>query len=225
MPQTLTVLLALLSVTSSLPRRCQRPAEQIYRYSTKPVITEAVLRAATEVALDISEKCINSEVYIEHNRKSFAVGSVTRLYGRICQKSSSPAAVAAFVRYRVQHWHSADEELSLAMERVFVSKPEATLRYIRTQPDSVRKQLLNDITWGFLSNRVYGPVDPYEEFGRRTFAPGERIPQEVLNRKNYRQIFLNLHPGIKALGDTYAREFEIILSAAGTFLNTWGVEY
>jgi len=125
----------------------------------------------------------------------------------------------------VKHWDSADEEISLTVERVFVSKPEAMLMCIRSQPDSVRKQLLNDITWGFLSNRVYGPVDPFEGKDSRRFGPGEPLPQEVLNKRNYRQIFLNLHPTMKSLEDKYAWEFDIILTAVGKYLETWGVEY
>jgi hypothetical protein len=47
----------------------------------------------------------------------------------------------------------------------------------------------------------------------------------VLNKRNYRQIFLNLHPTMKSLEDKYAWEFDIILTAVGKYLETWGVEY
>ncbi len=225
MQQTLSVALALCVASSSMPRKCQRPADQLYRYSICPVVTESVLKAATKIALGLPEKCLKDEVFIDSEHKRFSVGSVTRLYSRICQKSTSPAAAVAFAQFRVQNWHSADEEFSLSMERVFVSKPEPMLRFIRAQSDSVRRQLLNDITWGFLTNRVYGPVDPYEEKGRQRFTPGEPMPQEVLNKRNYRQIFYNLHPDMKSLLNTYAYEFDIILTAAGKYLETWGVEY
>jgi hypothetical protein len=225
MQPTLTVLLALCIASSSLPRKCQRPIDQLYRYASRPAITDEILEAATGIAMLLPEKCISDELVVEDQGKKFSVGSATRLFCRICRKSTSQSAVESFVRYRVLNWESADEEFSLSVERVFVSKPEAMLRYIRTQPDTIRTQLLNDIVWGFLSNRVYGPVDPFEERGRHSLKPGEPMPQEVLNKKNYKQIFFNLHPGMRSLWDKYAWEYDVILTKVGKYLETWGVEY
>ena len=189
----LLVLLAVPPVAgASLPRKCARSADQLYRYARNPNVTDLILEASYKLVMDFPPKCVNGDVVIDIDGKATNVGTVTRLFARVCQKSQSASAAGFFVKYRIANWESADEEFSLALERVFVSKPGAMLALVRTQPDSVRAQLLNDIVWGFLTNRTYGPVDPFEESGVKKLAPGEKLPQEVLNRKNYKVIFLNL---------------------------------
>jgi len=92
---TMPVLLALLVVAAPLPRKCQRPADQLYRYSARPTITDDILRESTRIALETPEKCLKGELFVEDNGKSFSVGSVTRLFSRICQRSTSPSAAAS----------------------------------------------------------------------------------------------------------------------------------
>jgi hypothetical protein len=221
----LVLLVAPLAGASPLPRKCIRPAEQLYRYSRSATVTDLILQASYKLVMDLPPKCTKGDVITEIDGAETNLGTVTRLFARVCQKSPSATAAEYFVKYRIANWESADEEFSLALERVFVSKPSAMLALLRKQPDSVRVQLLNDIVWGFLTNRTYGPTDPFEESGVKRLRPGEKLPQEVLNRKNYKIIFINLHPDMRKLWETYEKEINYILGEAGKYLETWGVEY
>ncbi len=212
------------AVCAGTRRKCSRLGERLYDYSCRVTITEHVLDRSHEIVERMPEKCPD-DVTVEKDGEERNVGSVVRLFGRICQKSGMPKAVEYLIEYRLDNWESADEEFSLVVERVFVSKPQATLEYIRKQRDSVRIQLLNDIVWGFLSNRVYGPKDPYENKPRRRFRDITDIPKEVLNRHNYRQIFFKLHKNMARISRRYEKEVSYILDEIGTYLNTWGVEY
>lgn len=220
----LIVLIVAAAACGSSRRKCEKLGERLYEYSCKLTITEQVLEASREIIERMPEKCPD-DVIVEKDGEERSVGSVVRLFGRICQKSGLPKAAQYLLEYRLDHWESADEEFSLAVERVFVSKPDVTLEFIRKQRDSVRIQLLNDIVWGFLSNRVYGPKDPYENQPRRHFRDITDIPKEILNRHNYRQIFYKLHEDMARISRRYEEEVSYILDEVDTYLNTWGVEY
>ncbi|MBD3243934.1 MAG: hypothetical protein GF331_25300 [Chitinivibrionales bacterium] len=220
----LIVLILAVAACGRSRRKCSRLGERLYEYSSKLTITEEVLENSREIVERIPDGC-EDDLIIEINEEERNVGSVVRLFGRICQKSSEPQAAVYLLEYRLEHWESADEEFSLAVERVFVSKPKATMEFIRKQRDSVKIQLLNDIVWGFLSNRVYGPKDPYENQPRRQFRDITDIPKEVLNRHNYRQIFYKLHEDMPRIVREYKKEISYILDEVDTYLNTWGVEY
>ena len=220
------VLAALLLVSSSQEKKCARYGELLYRYARLDTVAEGMLIESRRIMDKIPTKCGKTEVLVKVKGRPTSVGSITYLYGRICQKCPSPKAVDHYLAYRLANWQSADEEFSLSLERVFVSKPEIVLARIRQQPDSVRHQLLNDIIWGFLTNRTYGPRDPYEDRSKR---PGdrqrERMPKEVLNKNNYETIFFNLNKKMKTLSRTYSTEIGYVLREAQKYLQTWGAEY
>jgi hypothetical protein len=221
----LLLMLPLLIAASGASRKCGRVGEQLHLNSLRATITDELLRASYLLALQTPPRCLKEEVMIPHGDTQIPIGTVTSLFGRICQMSPSAKAVDYFVKYRLTNWSSADEEFSLVLERVFVSKPEEMLQYAHSAPDSVRTQLLNDIVWGFLSNRIYGPVDPLQGKSRHSIAPGEPLPEEVLNKRNYKQIFTKLNEKMPAVMQQFPSETNYVLEEIRKYLETWGVEY
>jgi hypothetical protein len=219
------LLASLLLVSGSQEKKCSRYGELLYRYARLDTVAEGMLIESRKIVDRLPPKCAAVEVVTNVNGKQVHAGSVTYLYGRICQKCPSPKAVDFFLAYRLANWQSADEEFSLSLERVFVSKPGVMLSRIRQQPDSVRHQLLNDIIWGFLTNRTYGPRDPYEDRTKQLDDERDRVPKEVLNKNNYETIFYNLNRNMKELSQKYAREIGYVLRETQKYLQTWGSEY
>jgi hypothetical protein len=222
---TAVVLVLLTCGAAWASRKCSKPGEELHRLSRASTVDDDVLERARRIVKNMPPKCFKGQVTIEVDREEIAVGSVTYLFGRICQRNASLKAVKYFLGYRLDKWDSPDEELSLSLERVFVSNPGPILGFISKQPDSVRARLMNDIAWGFLSNRVYGPENPYEDRERRTFLGPEDLPKQILNLRNYKRIFFRLHDDMPRLAKQYPDEVEFILEQVRLFLEQWGKEY
>lgn len=215
----------LLCAAATANKKCVRPAEQLYHYSRLPSVSDDAMAKCRDIVDRVPEKCSVGDIVTEIDGEPTCLGSITYLYGRICQRSTSVRGAEYFLKYRVAHWHSADEEFSLSFERVFAAKPEAVLSLVRQQVDSVRVQLLNDIVWGFLTNRVYGAIDPLEDYSQRSARQLRELPPEVLNKHNYRQIFLRLNSTMPEVCQKYAQETDYVLRECQKYLETWGAEY
>ena len=216
------IVMLLAAASASGSRQCSKPGEKLYRLSRASKVTTEVLERSRTIVGEFPAHCLGEQIVIKMGRDKAAVGSPTHLYGRICQRSSSPLAVKHYMEYRLDNWHSPDEELSLMLERIFVSKPAAVLSLIAEQHDTIKTQLLNDIAWGFLSNRVYGPEDPFEERSRQTYTSPEDLPRERLNIRTYKSIFFRLHEDMVKVARRYPQEINYILQEVRTFLETWG---
>jgi hypothetical protein len=152
------------------------------------------------------------------------LGSLTRLYERICRKAVSGKGVRFFMRYRVDKLDSPDEAFAYATERLFAAKPEQVLGYIHNQPDSIKTILLDDIVWGFLNNRIYGAKNPYH-LEESPSGRLEKPPPEILNKNTYRSIFFDLNNRMGKVNLKYPDEVGYILKSSYKFLSTWGNEY
>lgn len=210
---------------SNVARKCVKAGEQLHLNTLRATVTDDMLKASFYLAAEVPDRCLKEEVMIPREDSEISVGTITALFGRLCQKSPSPKAAEYFIRYRLMNANSADEEFQLVLERVFVSKPTATMAYIKGQPDTTRTMLLDDIVWGFLSNRIYGPIDPFEGRSVHRVMPGETMPPEVLNRRTYRQVFQRLSPHMESALQEFPAETNYVLDQIRKYLETWGVEY
>jgi hypothetical protein len=89
---------------------------------------------------------------------------------------------------RLTNW-SAEEERMIDFERVFVRYPQVVLHQI-----GVDTVLLNNLVFGFLFNRRFGPKNPYEnnDYMGETYIEGG--PKEILNSINCKKIFFETYP-------------------------------
>lgn len=225
MRAALLIALVAVSLASASKKKCGRQGEELYRISRLATITDRTLSRVSDIVRRLPERCSSEDIIVKVKGQDTNLGTVTHVLGRICAKSDSPKAVTLYMQYRMANSESADEEFSLSLERLLVSKPAMVLGYVRRQPDSVRTLLLNDIVWGFLSNRVYGPVNPYENKRGRRFTNVGDIPKEVLNRKTYKKIFFRLNEDMGEVTKEYEPEVTYVLEEIRKYLETWGVEY
>ena len=143
--------------------------------------------------------------YIERAGKndSYASHSLTRTFSDICIKAGCPVGVDYYLKYMSLTDSSVEEERALDLERLFVRHPEAVLKRIGT--DEPR---LDDLVYGFIMNRNYGPKNPYEkeDYSAETFY--KNGPKPVLNRNNCRKIFFETNPTLVCKYDQYKYQID-----------------
>lgn len=198
--------------------------QELYHYSRLPATSDSVLVRSRHLLNRIGRRCRKYEIMITKDREKVKLGSLIRLYEKICRKAVSGQGVKFFMRYRLENLDSPDEEFAYAMERLFAAKPEQVLAYIHGQPDSIRTLLLDDIVWGFLNNRIYGAQNPYD-LEESPSGRLEKPPPEILNKNTYRGIFFDLNNRMGKVNLKYPEEVGYILKSSYKFLSTWGNEY
>jgi len=215
--------LSVLVITLTSGRKnCLRQSEELLRYSNLLSVSDSVLVRSTAIVRKISGRCARDGMSVVRDGRRLEAGSVIGVYGRICEKSVTKMGAETFIAFRLENWASGDENYALALERIFARRPDVVLEKISRLDDSLKVPVLNEIVWGFINNRRFGPVDPFGDETYRPVQPREIEPKEVLNKFTFRGIFFDLNPKMHALDDAYGHEIRYILKQAQNYFETWG---
>lgn len=219
---SLATLAALITITLSAgDRSCLRYSSELYAIASLPSVSDSLLVRSEFLVEKIDRACRHRQLSVPCADSLIEVGSTALLFGQICERSIPPRGVDAFITYRLEQFKSADEDYSLALERVFAKDPETVLRRLHGLPSSERTALLNDIVWGFLNNRLYGATNPLFKNPRSAHST-EPLPAEVLNLYTYERIFYQLHPDLRPLSRLYQAEVDFILHQIKSYFLSWG---
>jgi len=149
-----------------------------------------------------------------NNRTLYISHSLTKTFADICIKYGGEYGVKYYLDYVNQNMGSAEEEISFSLERIFMKYPETTLKQIGTDQD-----LLDKLIWGFINNRYYGAVNPYENKDYRAITKYEDEPRPILNKNNCEKIFFETNPILHDLYPKYKEQIDYILKGAKEQLN------
>jgi len=175
----------------------------------KSIITQNDL----EISWQITQKLYNLKYtdYIDSvaNGMEYVSHSLTKIFSDICIKANNKMGVDYYFNYLDFTYGSAEEERSFGLERLFVKNPEIVLNEI-----GINYDFLDQIVWGFLNNRYYGALNPYEENDYTAMTVFENEPKPVLNKDNCRSIFFETNPIMKTKYNEYKKQIDYIINAA-----------
>lgn len=221
--KTALILAAVVLVSFSPGKKnCLSRSEELYRISQLPSVSDSLLLRSRYLVDKIDGRCVENGVLVVRGDQIISVGSLASVFGTLCGKCKSNNGAQAFIEFRRDQWASADEDLALSLERIFVSRPAFVMAYMHQFSDTVRTQMLNDIVWGFINNRLYGPEDPRENGISEPYGMVGERPREKLNKYTCKQIFFRLNPAMTSVAESYPREINYMLEQARNYFETWG---
>jgi len=144
---------------------------------------------------------------IKKNGQDYAVNSLTYLFGEICLIKNDSSAIQEYINYMKRNTSSAEEQIGFSFEHLFVKQPEIVLSLI-----DYDTELLDQLAWGFINNRYYGPIDPYEKEPNKAFFISANNPKPVLNASNYKTIFYQVNPKVKELNKRFKKQIDYLLN-------------
>lgn len=144
------------------------------------------------------------------NNQNVAITSLTYTFGKICYIANSELATKSYIEYLLKNKKSAEEQLSFSFEYLFTLKPNVILREISKLNEDDQEFLLRQLVWGFINNRSYGIVDPYENNPYKAFTYYRNPPEIILDTTNYKEIFAKVNPSIQN-NTEFAGSIEYIL--------------
>lgn len=188
---------------------CKRDFKLLLIIKDKSEINSTDLEMSWEITKNLYN--IKYTDYIDSVSKgtSYVSHSLTRVFSDICLMADSILGVDYYFKYLSLTNGSAEEERSFAFERIFVKYPEIVLNKIGDN-----KEWLNYITWGFINNRYYGAVNPYENEEYTALTVYENTPEPVLNKTNCELIFFETNPTLKAKYIQYKNQLDFIINTA-----------
>jgi len=155
--------------------------EKLQTLSKKNTVTPAEFSGALQL-LKALEANFCTDYIINKNGVDSVITGRTFLFGEICIKNNSTAAVEEYINYMKRHHASAEEQINFSFEKLFIQRPEDVLSFVGSDED-----LLNKLEWGFVHNHTH------------------------LNRKNYRTVFYRANPQIRRIYPKYKKAIDYLL--------------
>lgn len=188
---------------------CKRDFKLLLIIKDKSEINSTDLEMSWKITKNLYN--INYTDYIDSVLKgtSYVSHSLTRVFSDICLKTDSILGVNYYFKYLSLTNGSSEEERSFALERLFVKYPEIVLNKIGDN-----KEWLNYLTWGFINNRYYGAVNPYEKEDYSAMTIYEDSQKPILNKENCREIFFETNPILETKYSQYRYQIDFIINTA-----------
>ncbi|MCX7735702.1 MAG: hypothetical protein N2319_03215 [Candidatus Kapabacteria bacterium] len=193
---------------------CKKEFDILFVIKEKPKISQTDLENSWQITQKLYDLGYTDYIDSVANRTSFVSHSLTRTFSDICIKAGGNLGVDYYLSYLLFTNGSAEEERSFALERLFVKFPEIVLEKIGNDYD-----LLNDLTWGFVNNRYYGAVNPFENDDYTTMTLYENGPKPILNKDNCKSIFFETNPSMRTKYNDYKYQIDYIINTAIENLN------
>ncbi len=188
---------------------CRKEFDKLLIIKEKLVINQTDL----EISWQITQKLYNLKYtdYIDSvaNGMEYISHSLTKTFSDICIKSDEKFGVDYYFNYLLFTSGSSEEERSFALERLFVKYPEIVLNRIGKDYD-----FLDEIAWGFINNRYYGAINPFEGYDYTAMTVYENGIEPVLNKDNCKSIFFETNPIMKTKYNEYESQIDYIINSA-----------
>jgi hypothetical protein len=188
---------------------CKMEFEKLLMIKEKSKILQTDLEKSWQIAKKLHNLRYTDYIDSTTNGIPYVSHSLTRTFSDICIKTGGKPGVDYYFNYLTLTKGSAEEERSFALERLFVKYPEIVLNKIGKDIN-----LLNDLIWGFLNNRCYGPINPFETNDYTAMTVFENGPKRILNRDNCKSIFFETNPTMKTKYNDYKYQIDYILNKA-----------
>jgi hypothetical protein len=191
---------------------CKTYFDTLLIIQNKPKISRLDLQKSWQIA----SKLYNYR-YVDYpeeiNGVAYDTHSLSRTYSDICIYSGSQAGVYYYLKYMRLTNGSAEEERAIDFERIFVLYPEIVLKQIGNN-----EELLDDIVFGFISNRRFGPKNPYENSDYTAETYIENGPKPILTTANCKTIFFETNPSLRTKYNEFKYQIDFIINHSITGL-------
>lgn len=213
-----SILIILISITGSIfysnvfgqqCDSCKKEFDTLLIIKNKSTINQTDLEKSWQITKKLYHLKYTDYIDSVVNRTSFISHSLTRTFSDICIKIGGNLGVDYYFDYMMLTKGSAEEERSFALERLFVKYPEIVLNRIGKDND-----FLNHLTWGFLNNRYYGSINPFETENYTAMTVYEKVPKPKLNKDNCKSIFFETNPSLKDIYYDYKYQIDYIINTA-----------
>jgi len=120
---------------------------RLKQYSTAKTVNDSIVLICSGIVDTLVERERADEmVYVN------ACFDLTEIYGTICERANTALSVHSFLRYLLAKQESAEEQLSVSLERIFARNPELVLREIKRCQCADRMYLLARLAEGIGSD-------------------------------------------------------------------------
>ncbi len=209
---TLIILLITIFTISTYGQQCdscKKEFDKLLLIKEKSKVNQTDLEKSWQITKNLFNLRYTDYIDSVVNRTSYVSNSLTRTFSDICIMSDGKPGVDYYFNYLELTSGSAEEERSFALERLFVKFPEIVLAKIGKDNDR-----LNDLTWGFLNNRYYGAINPFETKSFTAMTVYENGPEPILNKSNCKSIFFETNPKMKNKYNNYKYQIDYIINSA-----------
>jgi len=148
------------------------------------------------------------------NNNTYILHTLTRTFSDICIKAGGNIGVDYYFKYMFYTYGSAEKEKSSALERLFVKFPEIVLKRI-----GENEELLIELSRGFINNRYYGAINPFDNKEYTSMTINENVPKPILNKNNCMDIFFEANPTLIEKYNIYKYQIDFIINMAISELN------
>ena len=188
---------------------CNREFDKLLVIKVKEKINQNDLENCWQIASKLYNLRYYDYIDSVRNNTSYVSHSLTKTFSDICIKTDGKLGVDYYFKYLSLTHGSAEEERSFSLERIFVKFPELVLNKI-----GIDTSLLDDLTWGFLNNRYYGAINPFEDEDYTAMTVYENGPKQTLNKDNCKSIFFETNPSLKDNYNDYKYQIDYIINEA-----------
>src|SRR6185312_9280034 len=139
---------ALLSSSLSLfaQTSCDQQFKRLLIFSKKDKVSDTEFLTVLQMVKKMElQQC--SDYVVSKNGEVIIDETLASLFGKICLTGNSRNAIKAYIEFVKRNMGSADEEMSILLEKLFVKHPQYVLSIV-----GYDKDLLNQLEWGFVNN-------------------------------------------------------------------------
>ena len=213
MKLTASIILLALTTTFSFGQQClecRKKFDRLIEIEQQDHVSDSELDESLQIAKDLYEKRYTDYIDSISNNTIHVSKNLTHTFANITRKRCESKGVSYYIDYLIFTSGSAEEERSFGLERLFKECPETVLQ-------TTKQSYILDIAWGFVNNRLYGPIDPFEDDGYKAMTVYENSPRTELNSDNYKEIFHQTYPTLTS-NEAYSEEIKLLLKKIAEIL-------
>lgn len=189
---------------------CKKKFDRLIEIEQQERTSDSHLKESLSIAKELYEKRYFDYIDSISNNTIHVSKNLTHTFANITRKRCDSTGVSYYLKYLDITTGSAEEERSFGLERLFKKCPETVLQQID-------RPLFEDLAWGFVNNRYYGPIAPFENDGYKTMTVYEDPPEQTLNSENYIEIFNETYPTLKT-NETHSDDIKLLLKKIAEML-------
>lgn len=186
---------------------CKKDFDKLLTIKNKEKVSQIDLEKSWQISKKLYDLDYHYYFDIDTNNAPYASHSLTKTFSDICLRAGGKSGVDYYFRYLTYTEGSAEEERSVALERLLVKFPEIVLTKI-----GKNDKFLNDLSLGFLNNRYYGAKNPFENNDFTAITVDENGPKPILNKDNCKAIFFETNPSLKSRYNEYKYQIDYIVN-------------
>lgn len=203
----LIAIIILITLTTSFSfgqqcAECKKKFDRLIAIEQQDDISDLQLNESLKIAKELYEKRYVDYIDSISKRTIYVSKNLTHTFASITRKRCDSIGVSAYLNYLSFTSGSVEEERSFGLEQLFQKCPETVIKQIG-------QSYIEQLAWGFVNNRYYGPVDPFEDDGFKAMTVYKKA-EPKLNAENCREIFNMTYPTLVET-NKYTEFIELLL--------------